>query len=112
MGSLKNTNLLSTSAIIFGYHFIVGTCIFLIQCYLLSIVFEEGQVSEFCKLCSNLSDTLLGCIFYNIDGCHLFHIVVGNLFVCLLLFVFSLCISSCYLNVVVCLSNSVLAFCR
>ena len=81
--SLKNTNLLSTSAIIFGYHSIIGNCIFLIQCHMLSIVFEEGQMFEFCKLCNNLSDTLLGCNLYNIDGCHLFHIVIGNMFVCI-----------------------------
>jgi heme/copper-type cytochrome/quinol oxidase subunit 3 len=94
--SLKNTNLLSTSAIIFGYHSIIGTCIFLIQCHLLSIVFEEGQMSEFCKLCNNLSDTLLGCILYNIDGCHLFHIVIGNLFVCIIVCCLCICYYLCF----------------
>ena len=94
--SLKNTNLLSTSAIIFGYHSIIGTCIFLIQCHLLSIVFEEGQMFEFCKLCNNLSDTLLGCNLYNIDGCHLFHIVIGNLFVCIIVCCLCICYYLCF----------------
>lgn len=56
--SLKNTNLLSNSAIIFGYHYIVGTL--LIQGYLYSLIFMEGQLNEFTNLAINMNDTLLG----------------------------------------------------
>ena len=77
--SLKNTNLLSNSAIIFGYHYIIGTWLGLIQWYLCSYIFMEGQLNEFTNLAINMNDTLLGCVLYNIDGWHLYHIVVGNI---------------------------------
>ena len=77
--SLKNTNLLSNSAIIFGYHYIIGTSLGLNQWYLCSIIFMEGQLNEFTNLAINMNDTLLGWVLYNIDGWHLYHIVVGNI---------------------------------
>jgi heme/copper-type cytochrome/quinol oxidase subunit 3 len=82
--SLKNTNLLSNSAILFGYHYIIGSYLGLIQGYLCSIIFMEGQVNEFTNLGINLNDSLLGWIFYNIDGWHFYHIWVGNLVISLI----------------------------
>jgi heme/copper-type cytochrome/quinol oxidase subunit 3 len=85
--SFKNTNLLSGCAILFGYHYIIGSVLGVIQGYLISIIFMEGQLTEFANLAINMNDSLLGWIFYNIDGCHLYHIVVGNilLVICLVL---------------------------
>jgi heme/copper-type cytochrome/quinol oxidase subunit 3 len=75
--SLKNTNLLTNNAIIFGHYYINGTSLILwMHC---SLIFMNGQISEFPNLVINMNDTLLGWVFYIIDGWHLYHIVFGNI---------------------------------
>ena len=76
--SLKNTNHLSNSAILFGYHF--HTWLGFILTYLCSLIFMEGQLNDFINLIINMNDTLLGWVLYSIDGWHLYHIVVGNMY--------------------------------
>jgi len=78
--SLKNTNHLSNSGILFGYHYSIETWLGLILTYLCSLIFMEGQLNDFTNLIVNMNDTLLGWVFYEIDGWHLYHIVVGNMF--------------------------------
>ena len=77
--SLKTTNLLSNSGILFGHHYIIGTWLELNQWYQCSWMFMNGQSNEFTNLAINMNDTLIGWNFYNIDGLHLYHIVVGNI---------------------------------
>jgi len=77
--SLKTTNLLSNSGILFGHHYIVGTWLELNQWYQCSWMFLNGQLNEFTNLSINMNDTLVGWNFYNIDGLHLYHVVVGNI---------------------------------
>jgi len=77
--SLKTTNLLSNSGILFGHHYIIGTWLELNQWYQCSWMFMNGQSNEFTNLTINMNDTLIRWNFYNIDGLHLYHIVVGNI---------------------------------
>jgi cytochrome c oxidase subunit 3 len=75
--SLKNTNLLSNSAIILGNHYVVGVGLML--GYLCSYLFIEDQVNELTGVTSSMNDTLIGWLFYSLDGWHLYHVVVGIL---------------------------------
>jgi len=80
--SLKSTNLLTISAIIL-------TCNSLnnnenLVCYVWCLLFVDGQVNEFICLLITIWDTYNGCYLYSVDGCHLYHIVVG--FVILLVY--------------------------
>jgi len=82
--SLKNTNLLSNSGIIFGYHYIIGSWLCMLLGYMWSLLFLEGQLCEFVLVWVNMNDTLIGWVLYVIDGCHLYHIVVGNMLLCMM----------------------------
>jgi heme/copper-type cytochrome/quinol oxidase subunit 3 len=80
---LKNTNVLSVSAILMGYHYIVCMFIWFINCYLCSCIFIEGQVLEISWLCINMWDLEMGWVFFCVDGLHLYHVIFGNVFLCL-----------------------------
>ena len=60
--SLKNTNLLSSSAILFGYHTIIGSVLELILGYLLALVFIEGQINEFINTAINMNKLGAVCV--------------------------------------------------
>jgi heme/copper-type cytochrome/quinol oxidase subunit 3 len=81
---LKNTNVLSVSAIFLGYHSLKCMSIWFINCYLCSFIFIEGQVLEFTWLCIHMSDCQMGWMFFCIDGLHLSHMLIGNMLLCLL----------------------------
>ena len=77
--SLKNTNILSNSGLIFGYHNVIVSWLGLILLYLCSIIFVEGQTLELTNQTICVNDIHVSWVFYSIDGCHLYHIIVGNI---------------------------------
>jgi len=75
--SLKNTNVLSNGAMLLGYQSCVGSCMSIL---LIGSIFMNIQGVELVDVSIWYSECLVSCSLYGLDGCHYYHVVVGNVF--------------------------------
>jgi heme/copper-type cytochrome/quinol oxidase subunit 3 len=86
-----NTNLLSNRSICLTYHLLEQCSFRLMLCYVVSWLFVSGQLTEFSNMSIYVNDGISSSVFYSVDGCHLYHLIVGNILLALVLCVHSCC---------------------
>jgi heme/copper-type cytochrome/quinol oxidase subunit 3 len=94
------TDLLSTSGICLSYQVLVVWLMCFILCVLSWDMFVSVQLTEFSNSSIYVNECVSSVLFYSVDGCHMYHVVLGYLGIDLLLCVDHCCLCPAIYNIV------------